>query len=75
MENREALMEAETLDAVDGLTAKALAASIACLSDLVSAFAANDLERADRLATRLRYWRKLGEEARGKRRLLEETPA
>ncbi|HEX3066903.1 MAG TPA: Fe-S protein assembly co-chaperone HscB [Dongiaceae bacterium] len=75
MENREALMEAETLEAVDGLTAKALASSIACLSDLGQAFHTNDLERANRLATRLRYWRKLGEEARGKRRLLEEMPA
>ena len=75
MENREALMEAETLEAVDGLTAKALASSIACLNDLGKAFQANDLELANRLATRLRYWRKLGEEARGKRRLLEETPA
>jgi molecular chaperone HscB len=75
MENREALMEAETLEAVDGLTAKALASSIVCLNDLGQAFHANDLELANRLATRLRYWRKLGEEARGKRRLLEETPA
>jgi molecular chaperone HscB len=75
MENREALMEAETLEAVDGLTAKALASSIACLNDLGQAFHANDLELANRLATRLRYWRKLSEEARGKRRLLEETPA
>jgi molecular chaperone HscB len=75
LENREALMEADTLDAVDALTAKALASSIACLNDLGKAFAANDLERANRLATRLRYWRKLGEEARGKHRLLEETPA
>ena len=75
MENREALMEAETLAAVDGLTAKALASSIACLNDLGRAFQANELERANRLATRLRYWRKLGEEARGKRRLLEDTPA
>jgi hypothetical protein len=44
-------------------------------NDLGQAFHANDLELANRLATRLRYWRKLGEEARGKRRLLEETPA
>jgi len=75
MENREALMEAETLETVDALTAKALASSISCLNDLGKAFRDNDLELANRLATRLRYWRKLGEEARAKRRLLEETPA
>jgi molecular chaperone HscB len=71
MENREALMEAETVATVDALTAKALAAAIQCLADLGSAFRDNDLASADRLATRLRYWRKLGEEAQGKRRLLE----
>ncbi len=75
MENREALMEAESVEAVDTLTARALASSIACLNDLGKAFRDNDLERANRLTTRLRYWRKLGEEARGKRRLLEGTPA
>lgn len=75
MENREALMEAETVEAVDALTAKALASSISCLKDLGEAFHNNDLERANRLTTRLRYWRKMGEEARAKRRLLEGTPA
>jgi len=75
MENREALMEAESVEAVDTLTAKALASSIACLNDLGKAFRDNDLELANRLTTRLRYWRKLGEEARGKRRLLEGAPA
>ncbi len=75
MENREALMEAETVETVDMLTAKALAASIACLADLGKAFRDGDLESANRLATRLRYWRKLGEEARGKRRLLEGVEA
>jgi molecular chaperone HscB len=75
MENREALMEAETLETVDALTAKALASSISCLNDLGKAFHDKDLELANRLTTRLRYWRKLGEEARAKRRLLGETPA
>ncbi len=71
MENREALMEAETVEVVDALAAKALAAAINCLADLGNAFRQGDLAGANRLATRLRYWRKLGEEARGKRRLLE----
>jgi molecular chaperone HscB len=75
MENREALMEAETVEAVDALTAKALAAAINCLADLGKAFREEDLASADRLATQMRYWRKLGEEARGKRRLLEGVEA
>jgi molecular chaperone HscB len=75
MENREALMEAETVEAVDALTAKALASSLHCLNDLGKAFRDNDLELANLLTTRLRYWRKLGEEARGKRRSLEGTPS
>ena len=75
MENREALMEAEAVETVDALTAKAIAAAIQCLADLGDAFRRNDLARANRLATRLRYWRKLGEEARGKRRLLEGVEA
>ena len=75
MENREALMEAETVEAVEALTAKALAAAIGCLKDMGQAFRGDDLAVANRLATRLRYWRKLGEEARGKRRLLEGAEA
>jgi molecular chaperone HscB len=71
MENREALMEAGDVETVDELTAKALASALSCLAELTAAFARDDLPAADRLATRLRYWRKLGEEARGKRRLLE----
>jgi molecular chaperone HscB len=73
MENREALMEAEDVEAVDRLAAKALASGISCLAQLAGAFARDDLGAAERLATQLRYWRKLGEEARAKRRRLEGT--
>ena len=73
LENREALMEAETTDAVDELGSRAAAAAVRCLADLSSAFARADFPEADRLTTQLRYWRKLGEEVRIKRRLLE-TP-
>lgn len=73
MENREALMEAEDGAAVDRIAVKAKASAEACLAELSQAFKGNDFEKADRLATRLRYWQKLGEEARGKRRLLEGT--
>jgi molecular chaperone HscB len=73
LENREALMEAETTGAVDELGSHAAAAAIRCLADLSGAFARADFAEADRLTTQLRYWRKLGEEVRIKRRLLE-TP-
>jgi molecular chaperone HscB len=71
LENREALMEAATTDAVDELGSRAAAAAIRCLADLSAAFSRADFAEADRLTTRLRYWRKLGEEVRIKRRLLE----
>jgi molecular chaperone HscB len=73
MENREALMEAEDAAAVDRIAAKAKDNAATCLTELSQAFQRNDIERADGLATRLRYWQKLAEEARGKRRLLEGT--
>jgi molecular chaperone HscB len=71
MENREALMEAEDVETVDALSARSLAAAVRYLAGIAAAFAREDLDEADRLTTRLRYWRKLGEEARAKRRLLE----
>ena len=74
MENREALMEAEDAAAIDALSAKARAGAEGCLAGLSEAFRRGDMERADKLATRLRYWQKLGEEARAKRRLLEGSP-
>ena len=73
LENREALMEAETPAAVDEIGSRAAAAAVRCLADLGSAFASGDLDAADRLTTRMRYWRKLGEEVRAKRRLVEEA--
>jgi molecular chaperone HscB len=73
MENREALMEAEDSAAIALIAGKARAGAETCLAELSLAFRRNDVERADRLATRLRYWQKLAEEARGKRRLLEGT--
>jgi len=73
MENREALMEAEDNAAIDRIARKAKDSAEACLAELSLAFRRNDIEGADRLATRLRYWQKLAEEARGKRRLMEGT--
>ena len=73
MENREALMEAEDRAAIDRIARKAKDNAEACLAGLSQAFTGNDIEKADRLATRLRYWQKLAEEARAKRRRLEGT--
>ncbi len=73
LENREALMDAEDVEAVDALASRAAAAAVRCLAELARAFAQDDLDAADRLTTRMRYWRKLGEETRAKRRLLEGT--
>ena len=73
LENREALMEAEDAAAVDEIGSRAAAAAVRCLADLGNAFARGDLDDADRLTTRMRYWRKLGEEVRAKRRTLEEA--
>jgi hypothetical protein len=58
---------------VDEIGSRAAAAAVRCLADLGNAFARGDLDEADRLTTRMRYWRKLGEEVRAKRRNLEEA--
>jgi molecular chaperone HscB len=73
MENREALMEAEDKGAIDALARKAKENGEACLAELSLAFRNNDVGRADRLATRLRYWQKLAEETSSKYRRIEGT--
>jgi molecular chaperone HscB len=70
MEMREALAEAETAAAADLVRARAEADVAACRDDLATAFAANDLDDAGRLALRLRYLEKLADEARQRRRAL-----
>jgi molecular chaperone HscB len=72
MERREALSEAATLDAVAALAAEAAGAEAATLQALAVAFAAQDLDAAMRLLTRLRYLRKFAEEARARRAVLAE---
>ena len=74
MDKRLALgREAEDDAAIDRIARKAKDSAEACLAELSLAFRQDDIERDDRLATRLRYWQKLAEEARGKRRLMEGT--
>ncbi|HEY1722115.1 MAG TPA: Fe-S protein assembly co-chaperone HscB [Magnetospirillaceae bacterium] len=70
MEMREALAEAETGDEADIVRARAEADVAACRDDLATAFSANDLDDAQRLALRLRYLEKLVDEARLRRRNL-----
>lgn len=73
MEAREALMEATSIAKVEKLQAKAGADAIAVLADLSKAFARDDLDAANRLATRLKYLRKYLEETRTRRIALEQA--
>jgi len=71
MEAREALSEAESVEAVEKLAVKAGADAINLLSEISKAFAADDLAAANRLTTRLKYLRKFLEETRARRIALE----
>jgi molecular chaperone HscB len=72
MEAREALMEANSIEKVEKLQAKAGADAIGILSELSKAFARDDLKAANRLTTRLKYLRKYLEETRARRISLEQ---
>jgi molecular chaperone HscB len=67
MEMREALEEAETAEEVTEIAAKAEADVQACVAAISRAFAADDLEGAGKLTTRLKYLGKLAEEAKARR--------
>jgi molecular chaperone HscB len=73
MEAREALMEAESVDAIEKLQVKAGADAIAVLSEISKAFANDDLPAANRLTTKLKYLRKYLEETRVRRVALEQS--
>ena len=73
MEAREQLAEAETVDAVEKLQVEAGAKAIDLIAQLSRAFAADDFERADKLATRLKYLRKYLEETRARRVAIEDA--
>ena len=73
MEAREALMEAESVDAIEKLQVKAGADAIAVLSEISRAFANDDLPAANRLTTKLKYLRKYLEETRVRRVALEQA--
>ena len=67
MEMREALAEAAEPEAVAALQAKAERDVAACVAALAAAFAADDLDGAGRLTTRLKYLGKLADEAKARR--------
>jgi molecular chaperone HscB len=67
MELREALAEAETADEVDRLAQRAARDIRFCVEGLSAAFAADRVDAACRLVTRLKYLRKLAEECRLRR--------
>jgi molecular chaperone HscB len=68
MEAREALSEAEDAGAVEALMAQAQADADAVTKELSELFRSQDLDRAVRATLRLKYLRKLAEEARLRRR-------
>jgi molecular chaperone HscB len=73
MEAREQLSEVATVDALEKLQVEAGAKAIDLLSQLSKAFAADDLDAANRAATRMKYWRKFLEESRARRTALEDA--
>jgi molecular chaperone HscB len=72
MEAREELAEAATVDEVEKLQVEAGAKAIDLIAQLSRAFAADDYDLADRLATRFKYLRKFLEETRARRIALED---
>ena len=73
MEAREKLSEVASLEKLEKLQIEAGAKAIDLLSQLSKAFAADDLETANRAATRMKYWRKFLEESRARRIMLEDA--
>jgi molecular chaperone HscB len=73
MEAREELSEAATVDEVEKLQVEAGAKAIDLIAQLSRAFAAEDYDLADKLATRFKYLRKYLEETRARRIALEDA--
>ncbi|NQV48091.1 MAG: Fe-S protein assembly co-chaperone HscB [Rhodospirillaceae bacterium] len=67
IELREALAEAETRHDVEVIAARAADDIATCIRQLSELFAADDIEGACRLTTRLKYLQKLAEEARAQK--------
>jgi len=73
MEAREQLAEVETIAALEALQVEAGAKAIDLIAQLSKAFAADDLDAANRAATRMKYWRKFLEDSRARRAALEDS--
>jgi molecular chaperone HscB len=73
MEAREQLAEAGSVDEVEKLQVEAGAKAIDLIAQLSRAFAAEDHDLADKLATRFKYLRKYLEETRARRVALEDA--
>jgi molecular chaperone HscB len=73
MEAREELSEATSVDAVERLQVAAGAKAIDLIAQLSRAFADDDYDLADKLATRFKYLRKYLEETRARRISLEDA--
>lgn len=73
MELREALAEAETEQEIKALSDRAEADIQACVTDLSATFVNEDIATASRLATRLKYLRKLEEECHQRRARLAKS--
>ncbi len=75
MEAREALHDADTLDAVDKLAAEARQDVQKALAELASLFLANDRGAIRKALLRLRYLDKFAEEARARRMNIDRSNA
>jgi molecular chaperone HscB len=75
MEAREALHEAETIEAVDGFAARSREDMRKALAGLGGLFLANDTPAIRKALLRLRYLEKFAEEARARRTNLERAKA
>jgi molecular chaperone HscB len=73
MEAREQLSEAASVDEVEKLQVEAGAKAIDLIAQLSRAFAAEDYDLADKVATRFKYLRKYLEETRARRVALEDA--
>lgn len=71
METREALMEAESDEAVVALADDVRTRTAGCRDDLSAAFAGGDTARAAALTTRLKYLEKFGDEVRRRRATIQ----
>ena len=67
MEKREAIAEADGVEAITQLSAEADSEVLACQCHLSAAFNAGDLNDASHLTIRLKYLTKLAEDARVKK--------